>query len=262
MPVLRLALLAAVSAVSLYGDDWAKTFTVTGTPDLRIETDDGAVVMRSGSEGKVIARVTTTGWKIGAGQVTVSEHQSGGRVELTVHSPRMHFGFGSIHRSIRVEVEVPRQTNADVRTGDGSIEIHGVTGETRLHTGDGHIEGDGLDGSLKAETGDGHVRVRGRLDQLTIHTGDGSVEADVLPGSKMSSGWRVETGDGSVTLRLPRDFGAELDAHTGDGHLSVDFAMTANSGTPRSNEARGRINGGGPVFSIHTNDGSIRVKPL
>jgi hypothetical protein len=262
MLVFRLVLSAAALAASLYGDDWAKTFNVTGTPDLRVETDDGSVTMRTGTEGKVVARVTTTGWKIGPGEVTVREFQNGGRVELTVHSPHMHLGFGSIHRSIHVEVEVPRQANMDVRTGDGAIEIHGVAGEARLHTGDGHIEGEGLDGALKAETGDGHVRVRGRFDQLTVHTGDGGIEADVLPGSKMSLGWRIETGDGHVTVRLPRDFAAELDAHTGDGHLSVDFPATTNANSRRNNEFRGRINGGGPVFSIRTNDGSIQVKAL
>jgi hypothetical protein len=262
MPVFRLVLLAGATVASLYGDDWAKTFNVTGTPDVRIETDDGSVTMRTGTAGMVVARVTTTGWKIGPGEVTVREFQNGGHVELTVRSPRMRFGFGSMHRSIHVDLEVPRQANMDVRTGDGAIEIHGVAGEARLHTGDGHIEAEGLDGPLKAETGDGHVRVRGRFDQLTVHTGDGGIEADVLPGSKMSLGWRIETGDGGVTVRLPHDFAAELDAHTGDGHLTVDFPATMNAGTRQKNEFRGRINGGGPVLSIRSGDGSIHVKAL
>ena len=33
----------------------------------------------------------------------------------------------------------------------------------------------------------------------------------------MADDWDITTGDGSVSLYLPSDFGAELDAHTGDG---------------------------------------------
>lgn len=262
MSVLRLSILAVLTAAGLYGDDWAKTFTVAGTPDLRIETNDGSVTVKTATDGKISARVFTTGWKIGPGEVEVREFQSGGRVELVVRCPRTRFGFSSIHRSIRVEVDVPRHTNADVHTGDGAIDIRGLAGELRLRTGDGRIEADALDGSLKADTGDGHVRIRGRLDNLTVHTGDGSIEADVLPGSRMAMGWRIETGDGGVTVRLPRDFGAELDVHTGDGHISVDFPVTASFNGRRDNEVRGRINGGGSAFSIRTHDGSIHVKPL
>src|SRR6185369_4672360 len=100
---------------------------------------------------------------------------------LSVRIPHRPFTYSSRGRWIRIEVQVPRQIRTDIRTGDGAINIEGVTGETRLHTGDGHIEALSMDGSLNAESGDGHVRVRGRLDQLTLHTGDGSIEADVLP---------------------------------------------------------------------------------
>jgi len=262
MSISRLAILAILTTAGLYGDDWSKSFTVAGVPDLRIETNDGSVTVRTAADGRVSARVFTTGWKIGPGEVEVREFQNGGRVELVVRCPRMRFGFSSISRSVRVELDVPRQTNADIHTGDGAIHIRGVSGELRLRTGDGQIDADALDGSLKADTGDGHVRVRGRLDNLTIHTGDGGIEADVLPGSKMAMGWRIETGDGGVTVRLPRDFGAELDAHTGDGHISVDFPVTASFRERRDNEVRGRINGGGSPFSIRTHDGSIHVKPL
>ena len=261
MSVLRIAILGALTVTGLYGDDWAKTFQLTGVPELRIETDDGSVTVRTAADGKISARVFTSGWKIAPGEVEVREFQSGGRVELVVRRPRRHFNFG-VNRRIRLELEVPRRTNADIHTGDGGIDIRGVAGELRLRTGDGQIAADALDGSLKADSGDGHVRIRGRLDNLNIHTGDGGIDADILPGSRMAMTWRIETGDGGVTVRLPHDFGAELDAHTGDGHISVDFPLTANFEKHRENEVRGRINGGGNAFSIRTSDGSIHVKPL
>jgi hypothetical protein len=263
MRVLAELLLAAVlTGGTAIADEWNKTFTISGHPELRVETDDGSVTIRPGDDRRIVARVTTNGWKIGSGGVEVRESQTGNHVDLTVRVPRGHFGISFSNRKIHVDLEVPRQLQSDVRTGDGSIDIQGVTGETRLRTGDGHIEADSLDGVLNAESGDGHVRVRGRLDMLTVHTGDGSVEADVLPGSKMSSGWRMTTGDGSVTLRLPSNFGADLDLHTGDGGISMDMPAVRDSSGRHEHDMRARLNGGGAVLSVRTGDGSIHVRPL
>jgi DUF4097 and DUF4098 domain-containing protein YvlB len=160
-----------------------------------------------------------------------------------------------------VELQVPREIRTDIHTGDGSITVDGLHGETRLSTGDGHIEAERLDGILDAQTGDGRLRVRGRFDQLNLHTGDGSIEAEIESGSRMSSEWRVRTGDGHVTLRLPSNFSAELDVHTGDGHIDSDLPVTV-SGLRRENELRGKLNAGGPPLVVRTNDGSIRLERL
>lgn len=258
----QVVLASVLAAGTAAADEWAKTYSVGGRPELRVETDDGSVTIRPSDERKIVARVTTFGWKIAPGEVQIRESQAGDHVDLSVRIPHRPFTFSSRGRSIHVDLQVPRQIQSDVRTGDGNIDIRGITGETRLRTGDGSIEAESLLGSLRAESGDGHVRVRGRLDLLTLHTGDGSIEADVLPGSKMSAGWRVETGDGSVTLRLPPDFGADLDLHTGDGGISMDLpALTGVSGR-HDKDMQARLNGGGPSFSVRTGDGSIHIRPL
>jgi hypothetical protein len=255
-------LLSVVAAGAAIADDWSKTYSVATQPSLRVETDDGSVTIRPSTDGKIVARITTFGWKIAPGEVQIRESQAGDHVDLSVRIPHRPFTYSSRGRSIHVDLQVPRQIQSDVRTGDGNIDIQGVSGETRLRTGDGRIEAASLDGSLHAESGDGHVRVRARLDLLTLHTGDGSIDADILPGSKMSSGWRVETGDGSVTLRLPPNFGADLELHTGDGGISMDLpALTGVSGR-HDKDMQARLNGGGPSLSIHTGDGSIHIRPL
>jgi len=61
---------------------------------------------------------------------------------------------------------------------------------------------------------------------LNVKTGDGSVDTRVLPGSKMVSSWTIRTGDGSVDLVLPADFQTNIDASTGDGHISLGIPVT------------------------------------
>ena len=47
----------------------------------------------------------------------------------------------------------------------------------------------------------------------------------------MSDDWEITTGDGGVTLYLPKDFDADLDAHTGDGAIRNELDVsTANGG--------------------------------
>jgi len=241
LPV-QVAIIAALAAGSAFADEWTKTFAVAGQPQLRIETDDGNVTVHTWDEKKISVRVSTAGWKIGPGEVEVGQSQNGNRVEITVRF-RRRFSFFSIGmHSIEVNVEAPRQMQSDIRTGDGNIDVTGLQGETRLRTGDGHM------------------RIRGRLDSLNLRTGDGGIDAEVLPGSKVASSWRVESGDGSVTIRLPRDFAADLDLHTGDGSISVDFPLTATAGGRSEHDLRGRLNSGGATFYVRTGDGSIHLR--
>jgi len=259
--LLHVCLAGALLTSALLADDWPKTFTVSGRPDLRVDASDGSVTIRTWDRKEIEAHVTTRGWKIAPGEVTVVDHQTGDRVEIEVRIPRTHFQFNFGQRSVRVELTVPRDLRSDIHTGDGGITVDGLHGETHLSTGDGHIEADRLDGTLDAQTGDGRMRVRGRFDQLNLHTGDGSIDAEVENGSKMSTEWRIRTGDGHVTLRLPTSFSADLDVHTEDGHIESDLPVTL-SGLKRENELRGKLNAGGQALVVHTGDGSIRLERL
>jgi DUF4097 and DUF4098 domain-containing protein YvlB len=131
----------------------------------------------------------------------------------------------------------------------------------RVDTGDGSIQGEDLDGMLDAHSGDGSIHVSGRFDNLQLRTQDGSVDVDARRGSRMQSDWHVQTGDGSVRLNVPRDLAADIELHTGDGHIRMNLPVTV-SGTQSESEVHGKINGGGPLLTVRTGDGSISVNPL
>jgi DUF4097 and DUF4098 domain-containing protein YvlB len=223
--------------------------------------------------------VTTEGWHIAPGEVTITESQTGDRVDIEVRLPKNRPGWGTGHRSITVALRVPKQADLSVHTGDGSIEVQpvsghldlstgdgsitadGLQGAIRLHTGDGSIRATGLSGRLAADTGDGHMNVRGRFDVLDLRTGDGGIEAAAEAGSKVEAAWSLRSGDGGITLRLPEGLGADLDAHTGDGGIVLDKPVTV-TGTISPNTVRGKLGAGGLPLQIHTGDGSIRLLGL
>ena len=206
-------------------------------------------------------RVYTSGWRIGPGDVYVTEHQAGDRVEINVKVPQLHFNFNFGNRWVKIEVTVPTATKADVHTGDGNIRADGLRGPTKLVTHDGNIEGEGFDGALEATSGDGNIRIRGKFTGLNLRSGDGNIDAEVAPGSHMATTWSVHTGDGGVTVRLPEGFAANVDAHTGDGHITVDLPLTTDGGI-HENQVSGKLNGGGATLTVHTGDGSVHLARL
>lgn len=243
-------------------DEWHKKYTVAGRPEVRVETNDGEVRVDAWDRNEIDARVETVGWRIADNAVRVAEKQTGDRVELDVRIPRQWgWSTGRSHRSLKIELKIPREAVLAVRTGDGNIVLTGVKGEMHLSTGDGHIDATGLDGRFVASTGDGHIRIEGRFELLDLRTGDGNVEARALPGSKMAGSWSVHTGDGNVALRLPEGFQADLDAHTSDGRISLELPVVVSGSISKSN-LRGKINGGGALLTVRTGDGSIRLERL
>ena len=255
IPVLSFATLVFLQS-SARADEWNKHWSVGPNPELRINAGDAAVTVEASESNGITASLTTRGWSIGSSGVRVTDHQTGNSVEIDIKVPSMHFSFGN--RSIRLEVRVPRELTANIHTGDGSIRLRGLHGPLRADTGDGSIQADDLDGALEANTGDGSVHITGRFDNLQLHTQDGSVDLEALHGSKMQSDWRVQTGDGSVHVRLPSDLAADLELRTGDGRIHLDLPLTIN-GTQNEHEVRGKLNGGGPLLSVRTGDGSITV---
>jgi len=238
-------------------DEWSKTYTLTGKPDLRVETSDANIRVDTWDQSTIEARVTTSRYKIGENGIKIYEHQTGNSVDLEVRFPHFVIQFGP--NRVDIEIHMPREGNVNLHTGDGHIELSHLKGEMQLESGDGHEEIDSVDGTLRAHTGDGRINATGRFDALELQTGDGRIEAQALAGSTMASGWTLHTGDGSVTLRLPANFAADVDLHTNDGEITLDMPV-AVEGRLGGRNIRGKMNGGGNLLTIHTGDGSIRLE--
>jgi DUF4097 and DUF4098 domain-containing protein YvlB len=252
----------SLAALPAQADDWSKTYTLTGKPDLRVETSDANIHVSTWDQNTIEAKVTTTHYKIGEGGIRIEEHQNGNAVEIEVRYPHQGITFSignGMSRRVEVEIHMPREGRVDLHTGDGKIELANFKGEMQLRSGDGSQEIENVDGKLHATTGDGHIRASGRFDELELKTGDGRVDARAASGSALAAGWRLESGDGTVTLEVPENLAADVDLHTGDGHIDLDMPVTT-VGKIRENEVRGKLNGGGNLLVIHTGDGSIRLR--
>jgi len=257
-----------------------RRFSVSGRPDVRVTTFDGSVQVQSWDRPEVLIEIEKRGADRGAiERLEIHSTQNGNSIELEVKRParerlRMHRGaYARLIVSLPRGADVRARTGdgpirldgvegrVELRTGDGSVRVNDVSGELTVHTGDGAVTLTDVSGAVSVHTGDGSVSVAGRLEVVRLHTGDGSITCRAAPGSIMAANWEITTGDGAVSLYLPEEFGAELDAHTGDGRIVNELQVEQAGGADRPRRVlRGRLGAGGRLLHVRTGDGAIRLR--
>jgi DUF4097 and DUF4098 domain-containing protein YvlB len=273
------------------------TFKVTGAPEVVLDTFDGAIELHSWDRPEVEVEIEKRAMEQALiDEIKVDASEKNGVITVKVTGPtRAEFRGVTVGVHIsptaRLRVAVPRHSNIEANSSDGSIRAEAIDGKLVLTTADGAVTGSRLGGNIQIRSGDGSIRlddVTGTLDLettdgsigvdarpsvLKARTGDGSIRVQIAPDSAMTDNWELTTSDGTVTLVLPDTFHAEVDAETSDGvvrasHPLLDAEATA---TRREGDDRGdrrerrrvlrsRIGEGGKLLRIRTGDGSIRIE--
>jgi hypothetical protein len=268
-----------------------KRFTVTAAPEIELDTFDGAIEVHSWDRGEVEVEIERRAMEQRlVDEMTVTAEQQGNKVIVKVTGPSSREGFGGVQIGVhfsptaRLRVVVPRESQVTARSGDGSIDVEDVTGRIALTTRDGRIRGTRLSGDITVRSGDGSIRfdrAAGRLDletddgsitlagtptALRLRTMDGSIRVEVQPDATVAEDWDIQTGDGSITLTLPSDINAVVDAETRDGSVRTSHPRLRDE--PRDDESRrerrrtlrATLGDGGKTLRIRSGDGTIRIE--
>lgn len=146
----------------------------------------------------------------------------------------------AVRGSERVEVElwvrVPRRSDVRLSSLHGDLAVAGMEGRVEMESVHGGLHVDGAAGE-----------VRGRALHGPVHV--------ALAGA----GWRgagvdVQTSTGNVTVEVPREYGARVQAATGTGRLRSDFPTDAARATGV------RVGTDGPDVRVRTDNGDVRVR--
>jgi putative adhesin len=275
--------LSAAAALAQSDTTWDKSYPVTGQPSLFLTTDDSHLNIHS-CGGCQTVHVHVTAENTSLSRYTLEESQSGNTVHFSLkEKPHMGVHINLHSSSVRVDVEAPANLTLDARcadgnltasdlhgdltihTSDGSQELSGVSGNLKLHSSDGHLRVRNGSGALEARSADGNQEIAGAFTALQLHSSDGSITVELADGSHLSSDSRIESSDGSVTLRLPKGFPAELAVSTSDGSIQSTLPLVVEGFNSKGNSGhniRGKFNGGGPLLTIHTSDGSVHLTTL
>ena len=240
--------------VEVYNDRFtakeSRTFAVSGSPRVTINTFDGQVTVRGWDKPEVMYNaVKASHDENSLKEITIQAQQQGSAVTITANNHDQH------HGSVKFDVYVPRQSSLHVSSGDGALNLEGVTGQITLRSGDGPIEVANGGGQLQLNTGDGLIRVIKFDGQVDARTGDGEIALD---GNFNSLSAR--TGDGTISLTVPAGSSFTIETNAPD-EISNEGFNVAEDITPSPRVKRWRIGNGGKIFVLKTGDGKILLRP-
>lgn len=226
-----------------------RTFTVTGTPRVSITTFDGQVKVHGWDKQEVAYTATRYAHDDESlKQITIQAQQQGQTISVNAIN---HNDMGG---SVNLEVFVPRRSSIHVSSGDGALNLEGVSGDITLRSGDGPIEVANGGGQLQVNTGDGVIKIIKFDGQVDARTGDGAIALDGT-----FNAVSARTGDGEISLTVPA--GSSFTIETNSPDISNEGFNLAEDITPSPRVKRWRIGNGGKVFVLKTGEGKILLRP-
>jgi DUF4097 and DUF4098 domain-containing protein YvlB len=244
----------------------------------RVEAQSGGGSMRLDDIGGG-ARAETGGGSIDVGTINgdIGLHTGGGSIQVHHANGKIiaETGGGSI--------EITSATQgASIETGGGGIEVRQCSGKVKAQTGGGSIDLGDIDGPADIQTGGGSIHLASAKGHVEAHTGGGGIELYGVPSARVETGAggivvkfvktnapasdsKLETSAGDITVYIAADVALSVRASVdlGNGHhITSDFpdihiASEGNQWGPRTLNAEGKLNGGGPVLKVRTTTGDI-----
>ena len=227
-----------------------RTFAVSGSPRITLNTFDGQVTIRGWDKQEVTYTATKAAHDEDTlKDISIESQQQGEAVSITATNNDQESG------SVNFELYVPRQSTLHVSSGDGALNLEGVKGQITLRSGDGPIEVSNGGGQLQVNTGDGVIRVIKFEGQVDARTGDGEINLD-----GNFNAVTARTGDGTISLSVPAGSSFTIETNAPD-EISNEGFIVAEDITPSPRVKRWRIGNGGKVFILKTGDGKILLRP-
>jgi hypothetical protein len=138
------------------------------------------------------------------------------------------------------EVRVPRDTDLDVETHNGGIDVADVRGRIRLDAVNGGVDLRRLGGDVSARTRNGGLDIE-------------------LEGSRWNGeGLDAETRNGGLTLIVPDGYSARLETGTVNGGMDIDFPVTVQGRIGRRLSTT--LGEGGPTVRAITTNGGVEIR--
>jgi hypothetical protein len=245
---LPLVILAASSAAAFaLTDDIVQRYLSAGPGGkLLVDVDFGSVEVVTSSDNQVVVdarRIVDVSDQalekefLAAAPITVS--QEGNTITIRSRSDRKwNWNRPHLQLDAHYAIQLPKNFNADLRSGGGSIAVKELNGELKADTSGGKLTFNRVHGPVDARTSGGDVRLNDCEGALKVRTnggrieslgGNGSLDAHTNGGqvSIESFAGQVETATNGGRMDL-RDIGGSLDARTSGGAIAATLTTTSD----------------------------------
>lgn len=259
---------------------WA--FDVSLPVLLDVESSNGEIVVIGVEEGTVLEATATCRTRGRTeeeaaerlGRLVCTAEQVGDRVELRYRGAEQD---DDVRRFSGVDFRVatPPEGRLLLRTANGDIVVEGTHGNVTASTSNGAIDVMDVEGSIFASSSNGRLHivritgdVRGRTSNGEAWLEDviGAVDVESSNGGLYYLGRpvgianRLDTSNGSITVRIPNDAHVALDASTSRGSIRTSLPLLGDlEGLAWQAELNPPVDA---AMSLHTSNGSIRIDGL
>lgn len=245
------ALGLAMAAGPAAAEDFSWRGRLGAGQTLEIRGVNGGIMAESAGAGEAEVLAVKRGRRSDPSTVEIKVVEHGGGVTLCAVYPSKgarrntcepgggHNNTNNNDVNVEFTVKVPAGVKLAAHTVNGAVHAKDVDGDVEAETvnGDVEVESGGL---VKAETVNGSIDARfGRADWT------GTLEFDTV--------------NGSITLGLPADLSADVDAEVLNGRIASDFPVGGDVRQTRR-VLHGTIGGGGRGLDLETVNGSITLR--
>lgn len=267
-----------------YVEEFEKSLSFEGVGLVRLRNVNGGVRITSWEEPQVLVKATkkvkaTSEEKAKeyAQEVKIRVEKVDDVIEIITEHPKGHKPNYIKSVNVEYDVKMPKETNLDASSTNGSMKVDGIIGETSAKTTNGSMNIRDCKGTLTVKTTNGRVNiaeVSGRVEAKTSNGGisvklamideegkfettNGSVDVRIEEGHSVPL--TANTTNGSITVELPSDFAADVEAKTTNGRIRSDLPITV-AGKISKTSLHGDLNGGGPLMKLKTTNGNISIR--
>ena len=283
MPMLAICSLVLISGcypTVLATEQQQAVFQLTDRLDLRVDNNDGDVIIRT-EPGLREIQITATLSAWGTSERDAKEHLSNIKLEMVqtgnqvvLHHVDWHgISFG-VYRGdvVKFDILMPEETDLVINIDDGDVIAGNINGNITIDSDDGKMDLSHVTGQLNLESDDGNITITDATGQLDLKTDDGNITVSDAMGSLHALAddgdiWFVgtlvgaqhyaRTDDGDITMIIPAESALHIDVTVDDGHIHSTLPI---QGTRDDSHWSVTLNAPDAVLTLRSDDGSISIR--
>ena len=247
---LLLALIAFVGSTLLHAENYSskETFSrkemFSPTGKIVLENVNGDIDIQTWDRNEILVegeKSAKSDEELKLIDLTIDLKESNAAIKVRLPK-RAGFSNNTIRASVSFKITVPATVSLDkIAVVNSSVRIKDMRGSVNAESVNGGVHAHNLAGNVKLETVDGEI-----VAEVS------SVSAD----QKLS----FQTVNGSITVKLPANTGADTHASVINGSIDCDFPLTVQGRIGK--KLSGKIGDGRARLSAESVNGSIRFKKV
>ena len=271
LALLSLATLAQGPEFNWSGDLAGKRLTVKNVVgDIRIEPGTGSTATITG--------IKKAGQHGDPADVQIRKVESSKGLTICVVYPGSHndddaCGSNGNHHGrdwdqndtkVDFTIHLPAGVSLDAATVSGDVIGRGIPGEAEVASVSGDVRLDDVVANLvEAHTVSGDVELTGiKADEVVAETVSGDVEfsGDIRP----RGNYDMKTLSGDVTMRIPKNSGAQITGASFSGDFNTSFPITTTATSKYTSRKRinGTIGDGSARIRVESFSGDVNLKEI